>query len=59
MTAIGGGIWAALLGQTFFGGGVTFSGLALIVLAFVAIRFRKPLEKEKRGGDNTHSPESS
>ena len=41
MTAIVGGIITALQGQLLFGGGITFTGLAFIVIAFVTNKFPK------------------
>jgi len=45
MTAIVGGIYTALQGQPWLGGGLTFTGLALIIGAFVADRFRSKQDK--------------
>jgi uncharacterized membrane protein len=44
MTTILGGIYTALKGLTFLGGGLSFSGLAVLVGAFLVNTYQKPKE---------------
>ncbi len=52
MTAIGGGIFTALKGHPFLGGGLSFTGLGMLVGAFLVNTFYNP-NKTKEGRSQT------